>query len=361
MQARKKTVAAGFTLVFVGILLSSLGTHYDRSRTRRVISSSPHGLSSSSSPSSSTVLMMHDLRRCLLNLRGGGEIEVLDDDYDEKEEMAKEKQAIEDRKKQLEKKKERIRAVKTTIMALQQEIRALEDDVLRIQKEEAKSSKKFEAPPKVLDDPNKLPKGRRKKPLPEEEDPDRAAEADEDDDARAKLNPNDINGGAAVGGFPCRWGQSTEELELFVDLPKGTGSKDLTVHSTPYELQIGLKGESLMINGTLYQPVKSGDTFWSIEDGHMLHITLSKLHGQEWWSRVLKEDPHNINTRKCVPTESRMGDLDDSMKMEVEKVMWKQKMKEKGIPTDEDLQKRKAMEAFMAQHPEMDFSKAQIN
>mmetsp|Transcript_22720 Transcript_22720/g.35695 ORF Transcript_22720/g.35695 Transcript_22720/m.35695 type:complete len:91 (-) Transcript_22720:405-677(-) len=82
-----------------------------------------------------------------------------------------------------------------------------------------------------------------------------------------------------------------------------------------------------------------------------------KLHGMRWWSRILDGDP-SINTRMCEPGESRADDLDPSLRSEVDKMLWKQKQKEKGITEPVDEKKKKILEEFQQKHPEMDFSKA---
>lgn len=128
------------------------------------------------------------------------------------------------------------------------------------------------------------------------------------------------------------------------------------------KLIVGIKGKDKIIDGEFCKKVKTDDSFWSVEkDGvkRSLQINLSKINKQEWWDCVIDGD-NKIDTQKIEPENSKLSDLDGETRGVVEKMMFDQQQKQKGLPTSEEQEKKNKLAEFMKMHPEMDFSKAKF-
>ncbi|KAM0936758.1 putative CS domain, HSP20-like chaperone, NudC family [Dioscorea sansibarensis] len=182
------------------------------------------------------------------------------------------------------------------------------------------------------------------------------AEVAEEKEKSSGSSPNSGNG---LDLENYSWTQTLQEVSVSVPITPGTKSRFITCEIKKNHLKAGLKGKPLIIDGELYQAVKPDDCFWSIEDGKSLSILLTKHNQMEWWKSLIKGDPE-IDTQKVEPENSKLSDLDPETRQTVEKMMFDQRRKSMGLPTSDEMQKQEILKKFMAQHPEMDFSKTKI-
>ncbi|KAL7539841.1 hypothetical protein ACHAXR_009656 [Thalassiosira sp. AJA248-18] len=194
----------------------------------------------------------------------------------------------------------------------------------------------------------------------EEAAPVKSDDVDKEDDDEEDDSPPPIGNGGTVDGKYV-WTQSLPELSVTVPLPDNTRGRDLNVVMNKNHLKIGLKGnKELIVNDNLTKTIIVDDSFWTVEDGNRLVLTLQKLNEMEWWESVCQNDP-KINIRKVQPENSQLSDLDGDTRQTVEKMLYDQRQKALGLPTAEEQKKHDILEKFKMSHPEMDFSQAKIS
>lgn len=141
-------------------------------------------------------------------------------------------------------------------------------------------------------------------------------------------------------GLPYTWKQTLQDVDVIVQLPKGTKGRDLAVDITKRRLKAGLKGKEPIMEGELCKDIKVDDSTWLLgwciamyfgphrslsylsiaADNGELHIHLEKVNQMEWWKNVLTHHPA-IDTTKITPENSKLGDLDGETRAMVEKMM----------------------------------------
>ena len=202
--------------------------------------------------------------------------------------------------------------------------------------------------------------GETKKEKKGDGDGDEAENDDDDDEEEEEQGPPLIGNGGTNEKY--RWTQTLKELNVYVSVRAGLRSKHLTVSYTRSKLKVGVKGEDLIVDGEMFANIRCDDCTWTIEDsedGREIALYLVKDNQMEWWKSVCKGD-EEVDTKRIVPENSKLGDLDGDTRQTVEKMMFDQRQKAMGKPTSDEMKKQDVMKKFMSQHPEMDFSQAKF-
>lgn len=235
-------------------------------------------------------------------------------------------------KEQEEKRKREAKAAEEAAKRKQGESTAQVEEVT--DEEAERIIKEQEAKKKETDD------AKMKSDSPKKEGEDDEEEEGKDDKKEDKgMKPNSGNGGDLD---KYRWIQTLEEVTVFVKLPDNITSKQLDIQMKASTLKIGVKGQTPIVDGALHKKIKTGDSLWTLEtDGpkRTLQLTLVKVDGMNWWNCIIEGDP-KIDTQKVEPENSKLSDLDSETRSTVEKMMFDQQQKQKGLPTSEEIQKK---------------------
>jgi hypothetical protein len=183
-----------------------------------------------------------------------------------------------------------------------------------------------------------------------------------DDDAEKDEDgpPPEGNGGTVPGKY--KWTQTLSEINLTISLPENTRGRDVKIIMKKNHLVVGLKSQlpTQIVDSPLSNNIICDDSFWTVEDGNRLEISLQKMNQMEWWDCVCVGDA-KIDVKKVQPENSKLEDLDGDTRQTVEKMMFDQRQKSMGLPTSDEQRKAEMLEKFKKAHPEMDFSNAKIS
>mmetsp|Transcript_13834 Transcript_13834/g.11809 ORF Transcript_13834/g.11809 Transcript_13834/m.11809 type:complete len:203 (+) Transcript_13834:243-851(+) len=187
----------------------------------------------------------------------------------------------------------------------------------------------------------------------EKENTDEENTIDVDDDTP----PPPGNGGATD---KYTWTQTLSAVEVYIPVKPGTRAKNVKITMTADKVKVATDADGEIINGEWSARIKPDDSMWTLEDNKTIHLSLDKYDGMKWWPCVVKGDKE-IDTKKIVPENSKLSDLDGETRSTVEKMMYDQQRKQMGLPTSDQQKQADLLEKFKKAHPEMDFSNAKIN
>ncbi|KAH6884523.1 HSP20-like chaperone [Thelonectria olida] len=164
--------------------------------------------------------------------------------------------------------------------------------------------------------------------------------------------------------LPYKWTQTIGELDVTFTVPGNLKSRDLVISIKKQSLSAAIKGQDPIIAGDLPHAVIVDDSTWTLstnsDNTKTVEIHLDKVNKMEWWAHVVTSAP-KIDVTKIQPDNSKLSDLDGETRGMVEKMMFDQQQKEKGLPTSDEQNRLDILKKFQDQHPEMDFSNAKIN
>ncbi|CAN0299678.1 unnamed protein product [Ectocarpus sp. 6 AP-2014] len=163
------------------------------------------------------------------------------------------------------------------------------------------------------------------------------------------------------GGVTDRyyWTQTVNEATVYVDVPPGTRSKDVSCVIQPRWLKLKVRGagaaggagaaaaaaaaaagaaaagaEDVVFDGELPSAVSREDSMWSLNDGKTVVISFEKTT-KSWWKSVVEGDPE-IDTSK-VDSTTKISEYDGETQGAIRKIMFDQRQKSLGLPTSDEL------------------------
>ena len=106
---------------------------------------------------------------------------------------------------------------------------------------------------------------------------------------------------------------------------------------TSTNISIRLKGEpEPLLEGEFYDRIKVEDSFWSVEDDNYLLLNLDKAR-EGIWGTVLKGD-REIDTKRA-DNAKRLDEFDLETQGHLQKVLYEQNRKLRGLPTTDEQKK----------------------
>lgn len=131
--------------------------------------------------------------------------------------------------------------------------------------------------------------------------------------------------------FKTEWGswwQTVYEVHIEVNLPANTRSKDVSVKIQPNYIEC-IVHKNTIFKGKLFSTVHADDSVWTIEDGKILNIVISKAdyaEKEQIWEALLEDGRYQPDA-------------------------W----------TIHEMRKKIDLEKFQIENPGMDFSRARLD
>lgn len=190
-----------------------------------------------------------------------------------------------------------------------------------------------------------------------------AEEAEKNKDEKSKPPPPPGNGGILE---KYTWTQTLQDVDVSIWLPENFNKKELTVDMTADGVFVQLNDQEPILDGKWPDQIDIDESLWTLEDGDdgkkFLHLSLTKWKTKDNWWRHVCTGEKAINTDKICPEPSKLGELDPYLKGQVSKQIFNIRQKEKGLPTTEDMEKKKKFEKIMRENPglNLDFAKTKF-
>lgn len=100
------------------------------------------------------------------------------------------------------------------------------------------------------------------------------------------------------------WAQTAFETSAQFTVPEGTKAKDLDIVIKPKHLKIRIKSSNkILCDGEMYEKVKAEESYWSLEDGKYINITMEKAYEAIWKCLIMGDDeidPKTVDNSKRV-------------------------------------------------------------
>ncbi|KAF4654627.1 hypothetical protein FOZ61_008155 [Perkinsus olseni] len=180
---------------------------------------------------------------------------------------------------------------------------------------------------------------------------------DDDNTVDEDVPPPPGNGGSTD---KYTWTQTLSAVEVYIPVKPGTRARNVKINLGADKVKVATDADGEILKGEWNARIKPDDSMWTLEDNKTIHLSLDKFDGMRWWPCVVKGDAE-IDTKKIVPENSKLSDLDGETRSTVEKMMYDQQRKQMGLPTSDQQKQADLLEKFKKAHPEMDFSNAKIN